>query len=504
MTVPNDILDRMSEEDRAEALRLIEIAMPDDPPSLAEFVEATTRVRLDDWQRVLCDRLQQLPYQTGQRLLIHAPPQHGKSIIVSQRFPAWLLGIDPLHRVKLACYNITHATGFSKITRDIMTLDRYEKMFPAREARLTQTNQQDSWFTVGRYEARDAQPSFKALGLVTGFVGQGADTLIIDDPYASPQDAMSEVIRNSTYMFWEESAKVRLTDKTNVVVMFHRYHEDDLAGRLIAREGLAQNGGTWELWRFPAIADGDEGMPDPMQRQVGVVLSPRYTRQYYADLEQSPAWLGQFQGRPTDRAGAFFRVDKFETLPKFPADLRLVRAWDLASSDNPSADWTTGVLIGVDREGFYWVIDVQRQQAEPDVVRRLIMQTAQEDGKGVNIWIPIDPGLAGKVQGESFVRMLAGYRVKGERVSGSKASRAEPFAAMVNAGNVRLMEGYWNRAFIEELRQFPLGAHDDMVDAASDAFNQLEKTARWYAQETDWTPPQPTGSGAFGGRRGGR
>jgi predicted phage terminase large subunit-like protein len=488
-----DDLQYLTPEERAELDAHILALRGSTPPSLADFVEATTRVSLDPWQRVLCARLQQLPQQTGQRLLIHAPPQHGKSIIVSQRFPAWLLGIDSLHRVKLACYNITHATGFSKITRDIMTLPRYEAMFPQREARLTKTSQQDSWFTVGRHEARDAQPSFKALGLVTGFVGQGADTLIIDDPYASPQDAMSEVIRNSTYMFWEESAKVRLTDKTNVVVMFHRYHEDDLAGRLMAREGLLHNGGTWEIMRFPAIADGDDDMPDPLQRQAGELLSPRYSRAYYAELEKSPAWLGQFQGRPTNREGAFFRVDRLEILPTFPIGLRLVRAWDLASSDNPSADYTVGVLIGVDREGFYWVLDVVREQAEPDRVRKVIGETAQRDGKGVKVWIPIDPGLAGKVQGQSLVRMLAGHTVKGERVSGSKVSRAEPFAAMLNAGNVKIVEGHWNRAFIEELRQFPLGANDDQVDAGSDAFSQLEPSARWYAgNETseEWTPAE--------------
>lgn len=471
-------------------------------PSLADFVEATTRVRLDDWQHVLCKRLEQLPHQTGQRLLIHAPPQHGKSIIVSQRFPAWLLGMDALHRVKLACYNITHATGFSKIVRDIMTLPVYERMFPAPECRLTRTSQQDSWFTQGRFMLRDAQPSFKALGLVTGFVGQGADTLIIDDPYSSPQDAMSEVIRNSTYMFWEESAKVRLTEETNVVVMFHRYHEDDLAGRLIAREGLQGAGGAWEMWRFPAIADGDEEMPDPLGRPVGGLLSPRYSRAYYAELEQSPAWLGQFQGRPTNREGAFFLVGNMEILPTFPKDLRMVRAWDLASSDNPSADYTTGVLIGVDKQGFYWVLDVQRGQLEPDAVRSLIATTARQDGRGVKIWIPIDPGLAGKVQGKSLVRMLAGYRVKGDRVSGSKISRAEPFAAMVNAGNVKIVEGAWNHAFIEELRQFPLGANDDQVDAGSDAFSQLEHTAQWHAEESDWTPPEPQTSGSFYERRG--
>ena len=100
-------------------------------PSLAAFTESTLPVTLDPWQIALCERLEALRYQTGQRILIHAPPQAGKSVIVSQRFPAWLLGVKPSERVKLACYNITHATRFGGIVRGLMQSPEFHSAFPS-------------------------------------------------------------------------------------------------------------------------------------------------------------------------------------------------------------------------------------------------------------------------------------------------------------------------------------------------------------------------------------
>ena len=430
------------------------------------FVEATTTFRLDDWQRHLCRRLELLREQTGQRLLIHAPPQYGKSVLVSQRFPAWLLAARPKHRVKLACYNITHAARFGKVIRDLMQSREYARMFPAPGLRLPDVTSAEEWSTLARLSLRDAQPSFKALGLATGFVGQGADTLIIDDPYASPQEAASLAIRESVWMFWDESAKVRLTDDTNVIVMFHRYHEDDLAGRLIKQGG-------WELLRYAAIADGDEKMPDPMGRAVGERLTTRKSEEFLAQQQKSQAvWLGQFQGRPTARGGSFFQVGNLEIVPAAPAGLTMVRAWDMAATAD-DGDYSAGVKMGTAGDGIFYVANVKRGQWDTDSRDKTIKQTAALDGVTVAIRGPQDPGSAGKDAAKAFVRMLAGYTVETERVSGPKETRADPFSSQVNAGNVKLVAGDWNQDFIEELRVFPVGKNDDQVDAASDAFNVL-------------------------------
>jgi len=119
------------------------------------------------------------------------------------------------------------------------------------------------------------------------------------------------------------------------------------------------------------------------------------------------------------------------------------------------------------------IAGVRRERVGPEGVRKLIEDTAGIDGDDVPISIPQDPGQAGKAQARDFIVRLAGYRVRIEPQTGSKETRAEPFAAQVEAGNVDIVTGLWNRDFIEELRHFPRGVYKDQVDAASSAFNAV-------------------------------
>jgi predicted phage terminase large subunit-like protein len=443
---------------------------------LAEFVERTTNHRLDTWQQDLCARLETLAYTKRRRLLIHAPPQMGKSIIVSQRFPAWLLTRKPYHRVKLACYNVTHATRFGKIVRDLMQEDDFARLFPDPSLRLPRISSADEWSTLARSSTRDSQPSFKALGLATGFVGQGVDTLLIDDPYADPKEAYSPVINAKVRSFWTDTARPRLNDDTNVVVMFHRYCEPDLAGYLMETEP-----DEWELIRYAARADGDYEHPtthriykDPMSRPIGERLSPRYSDEWF-DLQAANewVWLSQFQGRPTAKEGSFFKVTKLQYCEpsEVPDNLRKIRAWDLAASKN--GDWTAGVLIGKADNSRYYILDVVRGRWLPDDRDKEMLDTANADGKGVKIRLAKDPAQAGVDQKLRLTRLLDGYSVRFKPVSGDKITRAEGFASAINNGNVTIVRSVWQHPFVEELRQFPLGGFDDQVDAAVDAYDEL-------------------------------
>lgn len=446
--------------------------------SLQEFAERTTNHVLDPWQIDLCTRLESLATLTGQRWLIHAPPQAGKSILLSQRFPAWLLTRKPEHRIKLACYNVTHATRFGRLVRDLMQADEFAEMFPNPALRLPKLCSAEEWSTTARLKLRDSQPSFKALGLATGFVGQGADTLLIDDPYADPQDAYSPIINAKVHSFWTDTTKPRLNDESNVVVMFHRYTENDLAGFLMDSEP-----GRWQLIRYAAIADGDYEhkasgtiYPDPMRRAEGAKFSPRFSDNWYAEKQEYGfTWLSQFQGRPTAKEGSFFKVAEIKTVDALPVGCRMVRAWDFGAS--LKGDYTAGVKLAVDTAGLFYVVDVQRGQWLPDERNATIRQTAELDGRPVRVHIPQDPGAAGVDQAQAITRLLAGFSIKAERVTGDKVTRADSLAAQVNAGNVRMVRGKWNAPFIEELRTFPLGKNDDQVDAVADAFNELVSTS---------------------------
>jgi predicted phage terminase large subunit-like protein len=226
---------------------------------------------------------------------------------------------------------------------------------------------------------------------------------------------------------------------------------------------------TWEkgepLWqnRFPK---------DVLERQwIGAMTSH--------------AVAGQLQQRPTAREGGLFKRQWFATRVNTVNEsmVEVCRAWDLASTPERSssdADYTVGVKMAIDseRSGLF-VMDVVRGRWSPAEIESKIMMTAMMDGEQCKIRIPQDPGAAGKFQASYLAGKLRGFTVTTEREEGSKAYRADAFAAQCEHGHVALVEGPWNQAFIDELCAFPNGAHDDQVDAVAAAFRALVRGPHW-------------------------
>ena len=161
-----------------------------------------------------------------------------------------------------------------------------------------------------------------------------------------------------------------------------------------------------------------------------------------------------------------------------PRLVRVVRGWDLAATEvdsqgvmNTAA--TAGVRIGVCELGNYYIEDARQERLGPDGVIKLIKNTAKQDGKRVVGSLPQDPGQAGKSQVKFILRQLSGYKYYASPESGDKITRATPLAAQAEAGNVYLVRGLWNSAFLDELEAFPSAEVKDQVDAASRAFNEL-------------------------------
>lgn len=204
-------------------------------------------------------------------------------------------------------------------------------------------------------------------------------------------------------------------------------------------------------------------------------------------VERARLLDGNWKIRPA--AGLVFPRHNANLIQAIPADWNItwVRAWDLAatpiSEANKSPDATAGVKIGRTQEGRYVVADVRHLRADAHKVRQAIRATAEHDGAACRISLPQDPGQAGKDQAASLTRMLAGFSVYASRPTGSKVTRAEPFSAQWQAGNVDILRGPWTDAFLNELEGFPDAAHDDLVDAAADAFAALQ----WAASTPDYS-----------------
>lgn len=180
-------------------------------------------------------------------------------------------------------------------------------------------------------------------------------------------------------------------------------------------------------------------------------------------------------------AGLYFKRHEVTMLDAVPGDVeRWTRAWDFAATEpgdgNEDPDWTAGVKMGRRRNGRFVIAHLVHERRQAAKVREIVKTTAQQDGTTVRVVVPEDPGQAGKDQAQSYVTMLSGWPVFRRRPSSDKLTRAEPFAAQWQAGNVDVVRGAWNEALFAELEGFPPASskgHDDIVDAASDAFADL-------------------------------
>ena len=167
-------------------------------------------------------------------------------------------------------------------------------------------------------------------------------------------------------------------------------------------------------------------------------------------------------------------------------DRTIVRYWDKAATANGGCE-TAGVKMSKTDDGRYFVEDVVHGQWSTHEREKIINQTAELDGTDVEIYLEQEPGSAGKDSASFTIRNLAGFKVKAQRATGTKLERAKPFSSQVEAGNVFLVRGEWNKAYIHQHHNFPQTKLKDMVDASSGAFNALVlRKKEWkYKQKMD-------------------
>ena len=191
-------------------------------------------------------------------------------------------------------------------------------------------------------------------------------------------------------------------------------------------------------------------------------------------LERERLLYGNWKIRPT--AGLYFKREWCAVVDELPAELDVVRYWDLAATEKTQfndPDWTVGVKLGRDRNGGYWLLDMVRARSNPGDVERLLRNTAEQDGKRVRIGFGQDPGQAGKSQALHLVRALDGFTASPASESGDKLTRFGPFSSQCRAGNVKIRRGSWNEELFRVLEGFPDLAHDDEVDACSGALEMF-------------------------------
>lgn len=409
--------------------------------------------------QVICDALMDVYHGRCPRLIINVPPRYSKTELAVINFMGWSLGNCPDAEFIHTSYSGRLAAGNSWQTRELVQHDAYRRVFPDLELR-TDSQARDDWKTT----KDGCVYAVGAGGTITGY-GAGKDregfggAIIVDDPHKA-DEARSDVVRKGVIDWFQNTLESRKNARnTPIIVIMQRLHEADLSGWLL-------DGGNGEEWKhlvLPAIQLDDTAL-----------WEHKHTR---ADLERMQeaapyTFAGQYQQSPAPPAGNIFKPDKIEIIDEIPTGTRMARGWDFGATEG-GGDWTVGAKLGVTPSGRFIICDEERIQRGPEGVMSALKNCADADGKAVKISIPQDPGQAGKFQAMQMVKALTGYSVIATPESGDKITRAEPFAAQVNVGNVAMVKAPWNEALKTEFRLFPNGANDDRIDAYSRSFRAL-------------------------------
>lgn len=435
-----------------------------DDPDTEFFQPIETRQALH--HRLLLRKLDDISRQKHGRLMVFMPPGSAKSSYASVVFPSLFLARAPSQRLILASYGDDLARKMGRRTRSIIRQKRYQKIWGCELASDSQAVQEFSLTNGSEY---------MACGIRSGITGNRAHGIVIDDPIKGREQADSELIRARTWDAYEDDLKTRLIPGGWIALVQTRWHQDDLAGRILPENWngqsgrlLCRDGFEWDVLCIQARCEVED---DPLGRAPGEYLWPEwFDRKHWAQFESNPrTWNALFQQRPSPLEGEIFKPDRLQVVEELPyGHIDWCRAWDMAST--VGGDWTAGAKLGRLSDGRFIIADMRRMRVGPDERDAAMLATAHQDGASVKVSIPQDPGQAGKTQALYMARQFAGFNIHTSPESGDKITRAEPLAAQVNVGNVLLLRGAYNAALLEEMRTFPNGTHDDQIDALSRAF----------------------------------
>jgi hypothetical protein len=462
------------------------------------------------------------------RLIVTMPPRHGKSELISKYTPAWFLGNFPDRKVMLASYADTFAAQWGRKARDVLKAEH--DLFGL------QINPETSG---GQYwELIDHDGVMVTAGVGGGLTGKGAHLLIIDDPIKNAEEAHSDKTRENHWDWWKSTARTRLQKGAGVILVMTRWHEDDLAGRMLADDPTRDKygvklpdgqrrddveGDEWELLNLPAFAEPEEGdgsisdaegvLRDLIGRAKGDVLWPEmFDSDWMGQTKraQGAYWFSaMYQQRPSPAEGLLFKRENFRYYERHtsatpdtgelvslqhdtgPALFDVVygtkfQTVDVAASEDEQADYTviSTWLVTPERHLLWWDCDWQQFDSTktPGFVRRAYYKHS--------------PGFIGVERlghGLNIIQTLIGeglpiIRLEADR---DKVSRALPVCARYEAHTVfhpvsaLFPSGALVQDAEKQLLDFPNSKNDDIVDTVSYAGIKLPQLGAGGAPRTE-------------------
>lgn len=428
----------------------------------ADYVQL---VHAGRWKRarhldLVCEKLESIMEGKTKRLMIFMPPRHGKSMTVTETFPSYYLGKNPGKRVIEISYSGSLAEQFGKRNRD--KVEEYGPLLfnhTVSPVQRTKTN----------WTLENGTGGMISVGIGGSITGYGADLLIVDDPIKNRAEAESATYRDRLWDEYQSTVSTRLQAGGAVIIILTRWHEDDLAARLLNPEyGKVED---WEILSLPAICE--DPATDLLGRKQGEALWPAggYDEAWAAQQKETVgtyAWSSLYMQTPTPSSGGMFKREWWKRWAVLPSGLHdFIQSWDCTFKDKDSSDFVVGQVWarkGADRYlidqvrgrmSFTETLDAMRDLSAkwPQTTRKLVENKAN----GTAVIDVLKKEIPGIVPVEPF---------------GGKVVRAHATTAVAEAGNVYIPAASvypWVLDFVEEMAAFPSGAHDDQVDCYSQA-----------------------------------
>lgn len=411
------------------------------------------------------------------RLMIFAPPRHTKSELGSRRFPAWYLGKNPDKQIIAATYGHDLASDFGRDVRGIVNSQEYEKLFDTRLR--ADSKSANRWHTNG-------DGVYISTGVGGAITGRGAHIALIDDPFKNREDADSQIMRDKVWKWYTSTFYTRLMPGGAIVIILTRWHEDDLAGRLLEEE--KKGGDKWKVINLQAIksegTDHEEALwPEwynlDYLKQTKHVIGPR-------------DWSALYQQNPTPDEGVFFSRDDFNWYDKLPDHLTFYGGGDYAVTKN-NGDFTELGVFGVAPNDNIYVADWWGAQEKTDVIIEAqldlilkwnICMWGAETGV---IRKAIEPFLEVRMRKRRAFTILEWIPT----VANNKEAGARTFQALASSGLIYLPIGeQWAEDLVNQLVSFPAGVFDDKVDACTNFARMINKVwASGPSANKDTTQP---------------
>jgi len=418
---------------------------------------------------LLCSKLEAVERGEIPRLIITMPPRHGKSEVASKKLPAWFLGRNPSKEIIIASYGADLAYDFSRIARNT---------FKERGPELWEHNVAKDSGAVNRWGVEAHRGGLTAAGVGGPITGRGADVAIIDDPFKNDEEANSATHRKKVWNWYVSTLRTRLAPGGAIVLIQTRWHEDDLAGRLIKE--MKNGGERWEVLNLPAFAEEN----DPLGREPGEPLWPeRYSKKTLEHTKKALGlywWSALYQQNPKPLEGKHFKREFFRYY-SFDGEFYSLhmpdgqkKRWrkdqcicfqtcDPAGSTKTTADY---FVLGT------WIVTPHRDLLLRDIIRTRLEGPDQSQlfRQGFDRWRPFIQGVESASIGLTLVQTLqrTGLPIIELKADVDKITRALPMAARYGSGCIYHLQGApWLDEYEDELIGFPNADHDDQVDVAA-------------------------------------